>query len=95
MNEKKVNVQMLEPQPNNGIRTIDTTSSQTIAKPHAISSAEKKHRWSKALKKFCDGESYCLDCGLLRERHGLLGTWYSNSKTDVHGWGKQLCIPSA
>jgi len=39
-----------------------------------ISSAEKKHRWSKALKKFCDGESYCLDCGLLRERHGLLGT---------------------
>ena len=60
-----------------------------------ISSAEKKHRWSKALKKFCDGESYCLDCGLLRERHGLLGTWYSNSKTDVHGWGKQPCIPSA
>lgn len=34
MEQKKVNVQMLEPQPNNGIRTIDTTSSQTIAKPH-------------------------------------------------------------
>ena len=33
MKQKKVNVQMLEPQPNNGIRTIDTTSSQTIAKP--------------------------------------------------------------
>ena len=33
MEQKKVNVQMLEPQPNNGIRTIDTTSSQTIAKP--------------------------------------------------------------
>ena len=34
MNTKKVNVQMLEPQPTNGIRTIDTTSSQTIAKPN-------------------------------------------------------------
>lgn len=34
MKQKKVNVQMLEPQPNNGIRKIDTTSSQTIAKPH-------------------------------------------------------------
>ena len=33
MNTKKVNVQMLEPQTTNGIRTIDTTSSQTIAKP--------------------------------------------------------------
>ena len=33
MNTKKVNVQMLEPQPTNGIRTIDITSSQTIAKP--------------------------------------------------------------
>ncbi len=33
MNKGKVNVQMLEPQPTNGIRTIDTTSSQTIAKP--------------------------------------------------------------
>ena len=34
MNTKKVNVQMLEPQPTNDIRTIDTTSSQTIAKPN-------------------------------------------------------------
>ena len=34
MNTKKVNVQMLEPQPTNGIRTIDTSSSQTIAKPN-------------------------------------------------------------
>ncbi len=33
--EKKVNVQMLESQPNNGIRTIDTTSSQTNATPIA------------------------------------------------------------
>ena len=36
MKKKKVNVQMLEPQPSNGIRTIDTTSSQTIAKPNVI-----------------------------------------------------------
>lgn len=68
-------------------------STATDGKPPVISSAEKKHRWSKPLKKFCDGGSYCLDCGLLRERHGLLGTWYSNSKTDVHGWDKQPCIP--
>ena len=36
MDTKKVNVQMLEPQPTNGIRTIDTTSSQTIAKPNVM-----------------------------------------------------------
>ena len=45
MNTKKVNVQMLEPQPTNGIRTIDTTSSQTIAKPNvrrSISWSEKE-----------------------------------------------------
>ena len=69
-----------------------TTVSPAFAKLSVISSAVKKHRWSKPLKKFCDGESYCLDCGLLRERHGLLGTWYSNRKTDVHGWDKQPCI---
>ena len=38
MNTKKVNAQMLEPQPTNGIRTIDTTSSQTIAKPNVSGS---------------------------------------------------------
>ena len=36
MEQKKVNVQMLESQPSNGIRTIDTTSSQTIAKPNVV-----------------------------------------------------------
>ena len=36
MNTKKVNVQMLEPQPTNDLRTIDTMSSQNIAKPIVI-----------------------------------------------------------
>ena len=38
MNTKKVNVQMLEPQPTNDLRTIGTMSSQTIAKPNVICS---------------------------------------------------------
>ena len=33
MEQKKINVQMLEPQPNNGIRTIDTTSAKLLPNP--------------------------------------------------------------
>jgi hypothetical protein len=34
MKQKKVNVQMIQPQQNSGIRTIDTTVSQDISKPN-------------------------------------------------------------
>ncbi len=47
MDTKKVNVQMLEPQPTNGIRTIDTTSSQTIAKPTVSSRSRSKELFEK------------------------------------------------
>jgi hypothetical protein len=47
MEQKKVNVQMLEPQQINGIRTIDTTSAQ-IAQ-NALLSAAKRVRNTKAL----------------------------------------------
>lgn len=43
------------------------------------------------MKKFVDTGSYCLDCGLQRERHGVLGTWYSNYKKGIHGYDKQPC----
>ena len=47
MNTKKVNAQMLEPQPTNGIRTIDTTSSQTIAKPNVSGSLPRLEKGDK------------------------------------------------
>ena len=51
-----------------------------------------KHKWSKPLKKFVDTGSYCLNCGLKREKLGVLGIWYSNEKTGLHGYDKQPCL---
>jgi hypothetical protein len=60
MEQKKVNVQMLEPQPTNGIRTIDTTSCQTIAKPLVKCSKTVRAVITRILYQNSSDDSECL-----------------------------------
>ena len=53
--------------------------------------AEKKHRWNRQIKGFCDTGMYCIDCGLQREKHGLNGIYYFDPKTKKGTFKKPNC----